>query len=166
MSKTTQLLENRRSHRRAPRGVRRKGMTFWAGPYLYSVRRKWDLTMDGARVHGLCSSFGNIWLDGDIDDDELITTLRHEHAHMWEFVLGLAAPDQESQANRAAFLGAHFDREFTEQGGLETLRNIPIEGSRELLGILSSTCAGGTGFFVRTVDWFRSDIGVGLVESD
>lgn len=105
-------------------------MQFQVGAYSYSVRRRWSLVLDGEPIDGYCaSSIRCIFLDGELEDDVLVETLRHEHTHAWEFQVG-APSTPEDLANFTATVGAAFDREFMEQGGLEALKLLPIEGVR------------------------------------
>jgi hypothetical protein len=105
-------------------------MQFIIGTRVYSVRRQWNLTCDGERLDGLCAySSHTIWLDGDLSEEVIVEVLRHEHQHSWEAETCIPHT-AEDRANLTATVGAAFDAEFTAQGGLAALLEIPIEGLR------------------------------------
>lgn len=105
-------------------------MQFSIGAWTYDIRRRWNLKLDGEAVDGYAASTVRcIFLDGDLDPGAMLVTLRHEHAHAWEFEVGTPR-DRESLASFAATVGAAFDKEFAEQGGAAALEAIAIEGTR------------------------------------
>jgi hypothetical protein len=103
-------------------------MIFNIGPWRYVVRRRWGLTCDGGRCDGLCAcSTRTIWLDGQLREDIMEGVLRHEHVHAWENEVGTPRTS-EDRACFVATVSAAFQKEYTEQGGFESLLQIPIEG--------------------------------------
>lgn len=105
-------------------------MQFTIGTRVYHVRRKWDLSCDGEKCEGLCDySRRLLWLDGELLEDTIIDTLRHEHVHAWEAEVG-ATRTTEDRANFISTVSAAFDAEFANQGGLDALLAVPIEGLR------------------------------------
>lgn len=103
-------------------------MIFKVGPFQYVVRRTWALTLDGDPVDGFCASTSRcIYLDGDLEADALVSTLRHEHEHAWEYEVGQPRT-AEDRANFMATVGTSFDQQFSDQGGTTALINTPIEG--------------------------------------
>jgi hypothetical protein len=109
---------------------RSSGVRFTIGTRQYLVQRRWNLTVDGERLDGLCdASTRTIWLDGDLSQDIIVDVLRHEHQHAWEFEL-CAPHTMEERAQFTATVGAAFDSDFAAAGGLEVLLAMPIGGYR------------------------------------
>jgi hypothetical protein len=105
-------------------------MQFRIGNIVYTVRRKWELKHNGERMDGLCDSTNKlIWLDGEMTGDEVLPILRHEHTHAWAYEVGQPRTF-EDLACFAATVADAFDAEFAEQGGIESLMAIPLEGLR------------------------------------
>jgi hypothetical protein len=105
-------------------------MQFSIGTRIYVIRRRWSLRCQGEDLEGLCdSSTRTIWLDGELGAESIIDVLRHEHAHAWQFEVGTPGND-EDQANFSATVSDAFDQQFTDQGGLEALLGVTIEGLR------------------------------------
>lgn len=104
-------------------------MVFRIGTRRYPVIMRRELYVGGKKALGACGR-RIIWLDPDASDESLVHTLRHEHVHAWEFEVG-APEGVEGRANFGATVGAAFDEEFNAQGGVATLRELPIESGRE-----------------------------------
>lgn len=105
-----------------------KAVQFNVGPFTYIVHRQWCLTLDGEPIDGYCAStIRCIFLDADLDDVALESTLMHEHEHAWEFEL---APPRtpEDRANFHTTVSLSFREQFDEQGGLDALKIVPVEG--------------------------------------
>jgi hypothetical protein len=105
-------------------------MIFNIGPFPYRVLRRRNLRAHGERLDGFCASSARcLWLDADLDDIAIVSTLRHEHAHAW--AIEVSHPhSSEDVACFTAAVGTAFDMDFTAQGGLAKLRALPIDGAR------------------------------------
>lgn len=103
---------------------------FEVGPFTYNIRRQWALKLDGEPVNAFCSSsLRMIYLDADVPEDVVEATLRHEHAHCWEFETAIPSTVEE-RATFAATVGAAFDRDWNLFGGLPAVMALPIFGIR------------------------------------
>jgi len=102
------------------------------GTMSYTVRRRWDLKIDGEPCDGVTSHRDQvIWIDGEIAEPaELLDVLRHEHLHAVEWRMGGAGVGEEKRAQFVAFVGAAFERDLAAAGGVEAVLALPIHGLR------------------------------------
>jgi hypothetical protein len=106
-------------------------MVFHIGDREYSVRRRWNLTLDGDRVDAFIDHNNRvIWIDGDLPREEIEITLQHEHLHAWEWRAGASRLIAEDRAQFSSMVMSTFNRDFSAGGGVAGVDSIIVEGLR------------------------------------
>ncbi len=98
-----------------------------ASAHLYTVRRKYDLQVDGIATDGLTMfARREIWLDGLLAGEALEETARHEYGHALEYHTAQPRNEEERKQFEATVAMA-FNKELSACGGWPAVLALPID---------------------------------------